>query len=53
MLRTLRISGVITLGPREEKEATAGAPRSLMTSLFNIVTRGSLQKIRKDLRKKR
>ena len=44
MLWTLRISGVITLGPCEEKEATVGAPKSLMTSFFNIVAEGSLWK---------
>lgn len=38
------MSGAMTFGPREEKEATTGAVESVITSLFNILASGDLQR---------
>ena len=44
MLHTLRISGLIGLGPLEEKETTVGAMTSVVVSVERIVAVGYLGK---------
>ena len=47
MLHTLRISGLIGLGPLEEKETTVGAMTSVVVSVERIVAVGYLGKKKK------
>lgn len=46
---TLRMSGVIGLGPLEEKETTVGAMTSVVVSVERIVAVGYLEKYMKSL----
>lgn len=46
---TLRLSGVIGLGPLEEKETTVGAMTSVVVSVERIVAVGYLEKYMKSL----